>query len=185
MRATNRRCRSTGRDRRRRRWRAATRSLVSERLGASDSPCSALAAMQSKTVRRSCQPMPGADRLAAGAVPDDRAGPLVGDPDGDGWRARRRARSATASTTAVAIAAASNSTSPGNGVSGGIDRASMATMSRRSSTRAARIVVVPTSMTRMAVTTIVPVRCSGAFPRPPNVGAVRAPRRRGRRTTRT
>ena len=123
-------------------------SLVIDWLGASDTPCSALAAMQSNTVRRSCQPMPGPDRLARRPVPHDRAGPLVGDPDGDRGRSPSRTVAA-ASSAAAAIAAASNSTSPGNGVLGGIDRDSMATMSSWSSTRAARIVVVPTSRTRI------------------------------------
>ena len=66
------------------------------------------------------------DRLARRPVPDDRAGPLVGDTDGDGCRPplenRRGGR-----TTAAAIAAASNSTRPGNGVLGGIAWDSMAT----------------------------------------------------------
>ncbi len=36
----------------------------------------------SPTVRRSCQPSAGPDRLAGGPVPHDRRGPLVGDADG-------------------------------------------------------------------------------------------------------
>ena len=57
-------------------------SLVADWLGARRMPCSAAMVRQSNTVRRSCQPMAGADRLAGLAIPQHRRGPLVGDPDG-------------------------------------------------------------------------------------------------------
>jgi hypothetical protein len=91
-------------------------SLVAEALGASRTP-SACRARHVPTVRRSCQPMPGAR-----GVPVARSQTMVDAR----WLAMPTAatgppsRSAAWATvrTASAIDAASNSTSPGAGVSG-------------------------------------------------------------------
>ncbi len=93
-------------------------TLVADWLGASCSPWSALAVMQSNTVRRSCQPSPGPTGspvarshtmvLARCAVmPTASTGP----PSASEARAT--------SSTAAAMPTASNSTNPGNGVAGG------------------------------------------------------------------
>ena len=78
---------------------------------------------------------PGADRLARRSIPQDRAGPLVGDTDGG--RSARRPRSSTvraASSSLAAMSAASNSTSPPNGDTGGQGRYSSARSVNVSST---------------------------------------------------
>ena len=55
-------------------------TLVADALGARRMP-SAWRTRQVPTVRRSCQPMPGATGRPGGALPDDARRPLVGDPD--------------------------------------------------------------------------------------------------------
>ena len=54
-------------------------TFVADWFGASARPCSALAVMQSNTVRRSCQPSPGPIGSPVAAIPHQRRGPLVGD----------------------------------------------------------------------------------------------------------
>ena len=119
------------------------------------------------------------DRLAGGAIPHHRAGPLVRDAE-HAAPVRRRSRSPPGrrpSTTSY-MATASNSTSPGAGVEGGDDRWASATIRSCSSTTAARIVVVPTSTTRIAVIGALANRA-----RRPGRGAVdRGIRRAARRT---
>ena len=56
-------------------------SLVADALGAIRMPWP-WSSRQVPTVRRSCQPSPGADRLPGGPVPHQGRRPLVGDPDG-------------------------------------------------------------------------------------------------------
>ena len=55
-------------------------SFVADWLGARRIPwdCSI---RHMPTVRKSCQPMPGCDRLAGDPVPEDRRGTLIGDAD--------------------------------------------------------------------------------------------------------
>ena len=67
-------------------------TLVADALGARRIP-SAWSTRQVPTVRRSCQPMPGATGRPGGALPHDARGPLVGDADA-GHRAPRRASAA-------------------------------------------------------------------------------------------
>ena len=117
-RARCRRCRRTGRGcGRGRPGRAGGATLVADAFGARRMP-SAWSTRQAPTVRRSCQPSAGADRLAGGAVPHDGGGPLVGDADRVDRRRPRRARLGPRRGRRAAISAASNSTRPGAGESG-------------------------------------------------------------------
>ncbi len=102
-------------------------SFVTDWFGASAQPCSARAIRHSPIVRRSCQPRPGPIGSPGRAIPDDRAGPLVGDADGDApARPTVASTACAASSTLVAMSAASNSTRPGAGLVGGHGRYSSA-----------------------------------------------------------
>ena len=122
--------------------RAATPTLVADWFGASARPCSALAVMQSSTVRRSCQPSAGPigspvvrshtsveARWVLMPTAADRA------PARRAPRRRHRARARPCST-------ASNSTSPGTastaGTAGTCDRAERARRRRSTAARTPR-----------------------------------------------
>ena len=149
-----RRCRSRGRGRGRpRRGRAATAAWSPTGSAPGARSWVALAVMHSPTVRRSCQPSAGpigspvarsqTTVLARWLVMPTAVDRLV---DGGGRpRRRRRARAAPARRRRTRRARGTASTA-------GTADVAMATMTRRSSTIAARTLVVPTSRTRIAVT---------------------------------
>ncbi len=132
-------------------WSSSQASLVADWLGASARSWVAFATMHSTTVRRSCQPRAGpigapvrrsqTTVLARWLVIPTA---VIGSP-------AAATASWAASSVSVASAAASNSTSPGDGVAGGVDRRTKVAMRRSPSTTATREVVVPMSMTRIAV----------------------------------
>ncbi len=122
-------------------------TLVAEALGASRIP-SACNTRHVPTVRRSCQPMPGATGFPVArshtmlearwfAMPT----PATGPPSSSAARATSR--------MASAIRAASNSTSPGAGVSGRKGTRCSCSTVASGRTIAARTPEVPTSTTRM------------------------------------
>ena len=140
-------------------------TLVAEAFGASRIP-SACSTRQVPTVRRSCQPMPGATGFPGGALPHNARRPLVGDPDPRHRARRRRARHGQPPGRHRPCAAASNSTRPGAGESGNKGTRCSCSTVASGRTMAARTPDVPTSTTRM-------------LPPPPLMS--RAPVRRARR----
>ena len=148
--ATSRRCRSTRR-------RGPSPSTCARATTPPWSPTGWARAASPCWLRRGCTRrrcagpairVPGPSGSPVRPVPHDGARPLVRDAHRD-RRFRRstdHARSA-AGIAAAAMAAGVELDEAGHGTSGGVERASMATMSRRSSTMAARSVVVPTSRT--------------------------------------
>ena len=112
-------------------------TLVADWLGASASPCSAFAVMQSNTVRRSCQPSPGPIGWPVLRSHTNVEARWLVMPTASTGPAAASDLVAT-SSTAAAIAAPSNSTSPGNGVDGGNGRYSSACTAPSPSTTAAR-----------------------------------------------
>ena len=150
-------------------------TLVADWLGANrrPSPCQT---RQSVTVRRSCQPRPGATGTPVGRSQTMVEARWLAMPTPSTGPASARLRRATA-RAASAISRASNSTRPGTGVEGRTSTRCSATTVASGRTTAARTPDVPTSMTRMLI---------GSLLRAPVAPLATPPRRhRSCRATRT
>ena len=128
-------------------WSRMAATLVAEALGATRMP-RPWSSRQVPTVRRSCQPSPGATGIAGGPVPHDGGGPLVGDAHGLDRPALGQAGRAPPRPRRRPWPAASNSTRPGNGVSGSTGTWWTWVTSPSGRTTAPRTPEVPTSTTR-------------------------------------